>query len=422
MSEKNVVLKDYKKENGEKYYPVANFSKATYSLAKGVAILGGAIYLLSILGRIVKIGVGYLANFLIELNSTDPATISLPAELARDTLGIFIVNPQNLEPRTTAFLDKLQLEHVAIMVLEIAGLIAVVYGVTLMFRHHYGEQRPLFDDMESRRLKKEALRGLDVGYDPNKLVDSDADKKRKRAQTQLESDVLTKLKSMSVSVHTRRDLELNEDVREYVVKIRQPKSKKVRDTLFRSIDDLGGILTRATNGEATFGEVNIDISGKYFSYKSDVKIDKLYEEKNKKSKQHKAKEKEKSEVLVPTDSEFTFPLELFKNNIPLIDSKKEQANKYADKVMQELELYFGSSQEPMIFDQRFVGNTSVQYRFSIAKKRNFRLSEMQNNLPTYLNEPSVMLELDGSTLLITVPLPQEARVPIDVPTMIAKVF
>lgn len=93
--------------------------------------------------------------------------------------------------------------------------------------------KTIFDDMESRRLKREALEAMDVKYDPNKIIgDETNNKKRKRHKTQLESDVLSTLKNIKISVHTRRDLSVNEDIREYIVKSRNQKGRKLEKQFY----------------------------------------------------------------------------------------------------------------------------------------------------------------------------------------------
>lgn len=103
--------------------------------------------------------------------------------------------------------------------------------------------------------------------------------------------MLSTLKNIKISVHTRRDLSVNEDIREYIVKIPQPKGKKVRETVLRQIQDLGSILTRATSGRAKFGEKEDEVSGNYFIFRASVNIERERKERvstktKKRKKQH----------------------------------------------------------------------------------------------------------------------------------------
>lgn len=416
MAEKRIELKDFRDKNGEKYYPVSSFSKAVYMIAKLLVIISAGLYVLSVLGNLFVVLVRVVTNFMIRINDVNGTQPSAIDSFIHDLMNNIFPNYLSYEYHVGNFIDGLHLTSLAVLVLEGAGIFLLAYGITLMFRHHYGEQRPFFDDMESRQLKRDALKGLDVNYDANKIVnDDEAEKGRKRRVTQLEDDVKSTLKQMKVEVHTRRDLATSTDLREYVIKIPQPQGKKVRETVMRLIADLGGILTRSTDGVVKFGEMEIEVSGKAFVYKSSVDVQKVM-------KQSPKKKKDKKVVKPKTKTEYVYPLSLYNDNLSKIEGQTLKANEYAKNQLKAVEVYFTSENVPVNTKETNVGNTSVEYVFEIVRARKFSLGSMAENLETYLDITGVLVRLSGSSIGVTVPMPDEYVIPIDVPTMISSVF
>ena len=376
MAEKRIELKDFRDKNGEKYYPVSSFSKAVYMIAKLLVIISAGLYVLSVLGNLFVVLVRVVTNFMIRINDVNGTQPSAIDSFIHDLMNNIFPNYLGYEYHVGNFIDGLHLASLAVLVLEGAGIFLLAYAITLMFRHHYGEQRPFFDDMESRQLKRDALKGLDVNYDANKIVnDDEAEKGRKRRVTQLEDDVKSTLKQMKVEVHTRRDLATSTDLREYVIKI----------------------------------------SGKAFVYKSSVDVQKVM-------KQSPKKKKDKKVVKPKTKTEYVYPLSLYNDNLSKIEGQTLKANEYAKNQLKAVEVYFTSENVPVNTKETNVGNTSVEYVFEIVRARKFSLGSMAENLETYLDITGVLVRLSGSSIVVTVPMPDEYVIPIDVPTMISSVF
>lgn len=414
------ILKEYKRSDGEKYYPVASFSKSAYLVGRALVVGAVGIYFLHWITKIVQLLVNNLVNILVSLNNINGADEFGLKEMLKELLNAFFPNYLSYSYNVQSFFAKLHLVDIAILILEAGAVFLVGYGVTLMFRHHYGEQRPFFDDIESRRLKREALEGMDVKYDPNKIIgDETNNKKRKRNKTQLESDIRSTLKSIRVSVHTRRDLSVNEDIREYIVKIPQPKGKKVREAVLRQIQDLGSILTRATSGRAKFGEKEDEVSGEYFIFRASVNIER--ERKERISTKKKEVEEVTSSIAV-SNSQFTFPINLFTDNTKNIHSQTEKARKYAETQKQSLELYLSSADVPASLSDMHVGNTSIEYMFTLSRTRKIQLSSMKEEIETYLHISDVIVLINAGRIQINLPLPANDRIPIDVPSMITSVY
>lgn len=420
MSEKSIELKEYKRSDGEKYYPVASFSKSVYLVSRALIVCAFGVYALHWLTKAIQLIVNILVNIIVSLNDVNGTDDLGVKEMAKELFNAFFPNYLSYSYNVQSFFAKLHLVDISILVLEAGTVFFVGYLVTLMFRHHYGEQRPFFDDMESRRLKREALEAMDVKYDPNKIIGDDTNnKKRKRNKTQLESDVLSTLKNIKISVHTRRDLSVNEDIREYIVKIPQPKGKKVRETVLRQIQDLGSILTRATSGRAKFGEKEDEVTGDYFIFRASVNIER--ERKQRVSTKNKETEKATTSIAI-SNSQFAFPINLFADNSKNIQKQTEKARKYAEIQKQSLELYLSSADVPATLTDMHVGNTSIEYLFTLSRTRKIQLSSMKEEIETYLHLSDVIVRINAGRIQITLPLGENDRIPIDVPSMINSVF
>ena len=113
---------------------------------------------------------------------------------------------------------------------------------------------------------------------------------------------------------------------------------------------------------------------------------------------------------------------MYNDNLSKIEGQTLKANEYAKNQLKAVEVYFTSENVPVNTKETNVGNTSVEYVFEIVRARKFSLGSMAENLETYLDITGVLVRLSGSSIVVTVPMPDEYVIPIDVPTMISSVF
>lgn len=109
--------------------------------------------------------------------------------------------------------------------------------------------------------------------------------------------------------------------------------------------------------------------------------------------------------------------------IPKISkTKPKKARKYAETQKQSLELYLSSADVPASLTDMHVGNTSIEYLFTLSRTRKIQLSSMKEEIETYLHISGVIVRINAGRIQITLPLGENDRIPIDVPSMINSVF
>lgn len=125
---------------------------------------------------------------------------------------------------------------------------------------------------------------------------------------------------------------------------------------------------------------------------------------------------------VEQDTEYRFPLTLFKERKELIDERKSKAEAYAKEKLEKKIKKELSSNSKINFNlsAKRIGKNTVTYTCILPLKSKLPdLEELKNDIEraTKLNY-SIQINLEGKFLQIIIPLPDEYKIPIDVKAMI----
>ena len=127
---------------------------------------------------------------------------------------------------------------------------------------------------------------------------------------------------------------------------------------------------------------------------------------------------------VEQDTEYRFPLTLFKEYKELIDEKESKAEAYAKEMQQSLkDVFLQRDDIKFKLSDKLISKNAVTYLYELQSKplKTPNIKELEYKLEQALDKP-VELRLSGRILEVIVPLPKEYRIPINVKTMIKEVF
>lgn len=127
---------------------------------------------------------------------------------------------------------------------------------------------------------------------------------------------------------------------------------------------------------------------------------------------------------VEQDTEYRFPLTLFKEYKELIDEKESKAEAYAKEMQQSLkDVFLQRDDIKFKLSDKLISKNAVTYLYELQSKplKTPNIKELEYKLEQALDKP-VELRLSERILEVIVPLPKEYRIPINVKTMIKEVF
>lgn len=443
--EKNSNKKKLIDKNGEKIYPYAEVSKIFYWLTiffmRATVFMFVFLYLTKGLVWIVKKIVAFLKSIEgIDIQSKESFNsisgfIKTVCSSLFGGLGQAYPNYPNWPNKLSVFFLKLHIPE--IIRISIAAIFAcgIYYVVTLMFRHHYGEQSPYYDDRMSRKVKKEIIEALDINFHGNEVYGETTNKKKVRI-TKAKKMVNDTIKQANVQIHTRIDPKDMRTYKEFKVKIRQPKSVQVRNGVLGMIKDLDLVLAGITEGEVAFGKMESEVNRKNFIFRGSVEVErKVARNWNFKwlpKFERKSAKNEKNEITndseVTKTTEWAFPLELYTDRTETIESQKALANEFAEEQKSSLDKILIGSNIQATLHSMFVGNTSVQYVYKTAFEKNTtnKVANLADQMEGMLKIRGIQVTLAAGDIEITIPLPNDEHmnytVPIDVKTMMEQAY
>lgn len=397
---------------GTLIYPMSKESKIIRRLGKfglmtSIGLLGAYFVLEKLVGLVLKL----ITSILVNANLSDVANDTLGLKSMVHNMLMFFGDYTKLYSSYMNIVTKINFISLFKVMIVVSVIFYVIYGITLMFRHHYGEHYPFHDDNESIRLKRQALDSLDLNYNPNEVMNESNNGKRKL--TKLEQDVRNCIKRMDVSIHTRKNLDDNVVIKSYVIKVPQHRSTIVRNNLIKILEPLSGILTSLTSGAVSFGTMEDELSRQYFTFSGSLEVVPKYMLKSSKSGNGS------EETL---EYNWVFPLELFKDNTSEIATQVKKAEKYAEQQRKSIDVYLATAKIQATLKKVDVGNTSMMFVYQIPFTINSNIGSLQDNIENAIRVKGVMVSLEAGDLVISAPLKEDVVVPLDVPTMLKEIY
>lgn len=281
-------------------------------------------------------------------------------------------------------------------------IIALIIGISVCYvscckiRERNGEVMIFQNDRDCSQLKHKFIKSLSL---------------KKMSQKKNYEEIADCFKHTQVSIYSIiKSLSKKETF--YTVKIPQPQHANARKIMLTMLSKMDYELTVLARDQAKFGELQQDLIKGYFIFKakSVTTIDSEFKQSN----QH---------LKATTQSEYSFPLELFDDNSKNIDLQNEKANKKAKSLSLGIKAFLIASDiqaSDVVFN---VGNSLIEFKCNVAFKTKYNFDDLGNDMSNALGIKNILAKLSGDgKLLIMVPLNEEDRIPIDIKSMILEVF
>lgn len=310
--------------------------------------------------------------------------------------------------------------------LYILGGIVVLYFITIILRHHYREQAPFLNDVESKILKLKLRYSLGTGKDD--FYDEENRKVRK-----VELAARRRLRFMRVHIHTKKKQGEAVPTKQYDIKVVQPRSTRVDNEVLRKINKMPTVLRRQTGG-VNFGDMERTTDGKWYRFRGSEEA-KLKEARSvkKQRKANSTSKGKKAKAVKEKPIERTFPLDLFVDRTKDIAEKEAAAKEFAERMQKEITDFLTSTEKSVTHQNTHVGNTSVMYKYRVSFTKNSssekQAKAIEEGLSDKLEVMGILVQGGSGFIRITLPLKEgededvkyDYSIPIDVKTMIEKI-
>lgn len=325
------------------------------------------------------------------------------------------------EPHTNDWGSKL--EHVThdmgttlmFKLITILIVFAVLYGITILLRHHKGEMAPFFNDMEARKLKRKIIKTTD-----SRLIDRAKNHNNKestsfnifnkkvrqeRNKRKAIKIVMKTIRRSKVYITTTDSPKQSAPIKKYKVIFKNPQNTEASNKLFSKIKDLHNKLIQFT--KVTFDQYKQPKDRSVYIFEGSIEKERVEARAIKKGKKAKEVDVNESQSENETRTEGNFPLDLLEDRSINIKEQEAKAQAFAEEKIKDIDQYFASSDVQADLDYYNVGKSSVAYYYKPRyAKINKSPREIQENLIRIIKNDGVLVTDDAGTYVINITLPE----------------
>ena len=319
----------------------------------------------------------------------------------------------------------------------IAAILTVVFGIiyaqNVIVRQRCFERDVVSNDAEAIRIKNELLRVKRIPQQIKELksqmsknnkssgssdtIESLARAMSREGAPQIkdidEMDALKAFKRCYVNVNTRQDT-LGEDIeKHYSVVFKSPDSVEADASLGKKIEGVEYVVTRILKGKVSIGAMieSRDRSARRFT--GSVVVD----------DQYAVAETADASEKKPKDYEHAFPLDLLIDHTEEITKKKDQALRWATQTASAIDNLLSTSKTQANRQKVDVGSSSALFIYDMSTAIDIKnMDSMAETFNSAFKTKGSTISIDAGRILITIPLPKQFKLPIDVPSMYREVF
>lgn len=315
-------------------------------------------------------------------------------------------------------LASVWVKRVSYIFLTISFLWWVAYAVVAILRWRSFERNVLRSDRRAKKLRKSLLKEKNISrlisdqQNANQKERENSDRNKTSLENEIKLEALKAVSKLKVSVNERQSLDSEDVMRYYAISIDMPNSQKKRDAIISLIDDVGQTANRIDYSELRFGD--------YLEFEDGSKV--VFQD------AYKIKDKyAKAEAALKQDdrkSEFSIDLSLFNDEQAEIDAKKLSANRWAKVQADVLDNFFKTKGLTSRQLNVVVGASTalIEYELSLDLKNLNSLDSYSKVIDSVFDITGTTITISGKKMSVTLPLPVENKLPIDVPTMYRQTF
>ncbi|TDL95512.1 FtsK/SpoIIIE domain-containing protein [Macrococcus carouselicus] len=404
-------------------YPYAQFSKRVYMSIRKVVLLTIVLASIAFIFSLLSSAFIWIADKLFKPNFMHDWYVRTNAK--NDGAMDRIPFMKYLFPDTSDWSDNLAdwlsfkdggLVSIVLMTgLTIAGIMLLIYVITIILRHHKGEMAPFLNDIESVKLKKKIIRSIGAGiWD----IYDESDRKLKR----VEHGARYHLRKMKVDIHTTLDKGQPKPTKKYSVVIRKPRKITVNKLVLHKIKDLQDILTDLTDG-VSFDQMKVTANRRYYTYGGSVEKE-LKEARSVVRRRERAKNKVEQALEVPENG-LTFPIEMLNDVSDQVRDEKQKAEDFTESVKHKVALSLSNSNLQTELIDTFVSSKTAVLKYSYSYTKNHPSDDrIAKSVSDELKIEGVTCSSSAGSLEITVPFSDKGinaiQIPIDFKNIVEK--
>ena len=292
----------------------------------------------------------------------------------------------------------------------------VAYAFLTVRRWRYFERETLMNDFRAERLRRRLIGEADarerLSNAKARVKDEDS-REGNRASIESKSTVeaLKIFCKMKVRVNTRQNKSGNQISRRYEISFKWPSNKSVADELFKLTEGLDDLANTIEAGDVSFGE-RVDASDRSKLSFEGVLI---------------VKDKYAFEVSTEDTSgevyEYSFPLTLLIDRRAKRQEMKELAEEWANSTASALDNLLTTAKSSVKRSNVVVGASTALFEYDMAFSMDLsKTQRLGESLDSVFKTSGCDVAVVNGKLQVTIPLPSDLSLPIDVGEMYRGVF
>lgn len=308
---------------------------------------------------------------------------------------------------------------IALIFIAITTIAFILYIFNIIRRQRRYERNVLINDYKAYSLKKKILRSREaykVLRDEKHAIRKKREGKDKRLsqKDKLPLEVQKEFMKMIVQVNSRESLDNKGYVdTQYRIRFNLPSNDEVADALNKKVEGINSLASRLSKARITFG-------AKFESDDQSSIVFRAWQQEPDKYIYEVEDDDAEQEVV---EMESTYPLSMLNDQQEVIDSKKSDADQWAKRNIKTIKTFLTTSEIDCTFVKYEVGNAMASYTFMMADDVKLpHFDKLPDNLDNMIKKKGSDVSISEGELVLSIPLPDDVKLPLNVPTMYRDLF
>ena len=199
----------------------------------------------------------------------------------------------------------------------------------------------------------------------------------------------------------------------YSVVFKSPDSVEADASLGKKIEGVEYVVTRILKGKVSIGAMIESRDRSLRRFTGSIVVDDKYAV----TETNDTSEKKTQEY------EHAFPLDLLIDHTEEINTKKDQALRWATQAASAIDNLLSTSKTQANRQKVDVGSSSALFIYDMSTAIDIKnMDSMAETFNSAFKTKGSTISIDAGRILITIPLPKQFKLPIDVPSMYREVF
>lgn len=309
------------------------------------------------------------------------------------------------------------LKYIIYMTIVVFVLLGIVYLINVVKRQRSFERNVISNDMHAASLRTQLMNALSV---TQKLGDAKAsvksrNKSRVSSSDRAKVEQWRAMKKMNVSINTRQSLDSNMIEQKYIIKIDIPSDDDVSKNVLTTVNRISNLASKLVKGKVAFGAPIISQDRQSIRFSAVNEYLDRYD--------YSGEVEKVTNSTSHVTYESSYPLSIFTDRSASIKEKKSKALDWSKRTGKTLDSYLKTMKIEGSVKKIDVGSTNALYIYSLAEDTKLPAFEkLGDQLDKSFNTTGATASLSGGDLSITLPLPKDFILELDVPTMYREVF